>query len=214
MIVLDGSTRRLPLWGGIAKQRERERGVRLPGEIRRLAASHDEGLRRRQELRVNGACQLPHRPATHPAGPPFATQTFERLYKGRTAIERVNGRQKVFGGADDGNDFGSRRFPAQIGTVMNVHVAFATLLAAARRNGTLGKMYLTLLAKALRKKPHALRPLTTQPLRSRRPSDSARRRRESPSAVRSYPPTHVSRQRLPGLISAYSENRNGSGVTS
>jgi hypothetical protein len=34
---------------------------------------------------------------------PRATKTFERLYKGRTAAERVNARLKIFWGADDGN---------------------------------------------------------------------------------------------------------------
>jgi len=37
---------------------------------------------------------------------------------------------KVFWGADDGNLTGSRRFFAKVGTVMAVHAAFATLLAA------------------------------------------------------------------------------------
>jgi hypothetical protein len=82
---------------------------------------------------------------------PRATKKFERLYKGRTAVERVNGRLKVFWGADDGNIAGSRRFFAQIGVVMIVHAAFATLLAAApRREGTLGKMNLGPIAQALR----------------------------------------------------------------
>ena len=84
---------------------------------------------------------------------PRGTKKFERLYKGRTAVERVNGRLKVFWGADDGNISGSRRFCAQVGVVMVVHAAFATLLAAApRREGTLGKMKLSPIAKALREK--------------------------------------------------------------
>lgn len=83
---------------------------------------------------------------------PRATKKFERLYKGRTAVERVNGRLKVFWGADDGNVTGSRRFHAKIATVMVVHAAFATLLATAPRKGTLGKMNLGPLAKALREK--------------------------------------------------------------
>ena len=82
---------------------------------------------------------------------PRATKTFERLYKGRTAVERVNGRIKVFGGADDGNITGAARFHALLGVVMVVHVALATLLAASpRREGTLGKMRLGPIAKALR----------------------------------------------------------------
>jgi len=87
---------------------------------------------------------------------PRATKKFERLYKGRTAVERVNGRLKVFWGADDGNITGSRRFQAKVGTVMIVHAAFATLLAAApRREGTLGKMNLSPIAQALARKLEA-----------------------------------------------------------
>ena len=40
---------------------------------------------------------------------PRATKQFERRYKGRTAVERVNARIKVFWGADDGNITGARR---------------------------------------------------------------------------------------------------------
>jgi len=81
---------------------------------------------------------------------PRATKQFERLYKGRTAVERINGRLKLFWGADDGNITGSRRFHAFIGAVMVVHVAFATLLAATpRRHGPMGKMRLGPIQKAL-----------------------------------------------------------------
>lgn len=87
---------------------------------------------------------------------PRATKKFERLYKGRTAVERVNARLKVFWGADDGNIRGSRRFVAQVGVVMVVHAAFAALLAAAPRyEGRLGKMSLSPIAQALRAKPAA-----------------------------------------------------------
>jgi hypothetical protein len=73
------------------------------------------------------------------------------MYKGRTAVERVNARFKVFWGVDDGNVNGSRRFVAQVGVVLAVHAAFATLLAAApRREGTLGKIQLSPIADALR----------------------------------------------------------------
>src|SRR5580693_6623017 len=82
---------------------------------------------------------------------PRATKKFERMYKGRTAVERVNARLKVFWGVDDGNLTGSRRFAAQVGVVMAVHAAFATLLASApRREGTLGKIGLSPIAEALR----------------------------------------------------------------
>jgi hypothetical protein len=82
---------------------------------------------------------------------PRATKKFERMYKGRTAVERVNARLKVFWGVDDGNLSGSRRFVAQVGIVLAVHAAFATLLASApRREGTLGKIRLSPVAEALR----------------------------------------------------------------
>jgi hypothetical protein len=81
---------------------------------------------------------------------PRATKKFERLYKGRTAVERVNARVKIFWGADDGNITGARRFHAFVGVVMVVHQAFATLLAATpRRRGTLGKTRLGPVHKAL-----------------------------------------------------------------
>jgi DDE family transposase/transposase-like protein DUF772 len=82
---------------------------------------------------------------------PRATKKFERMYKGRTAVERVNARLKVFWGVDDGNLTGSRRFVAQVGVVLAVHAVFATLLARApRREGTLGKIGLSPIAEALR----------------------------------------------------------------
>ena len=84
---------------------------------------------------------------------PRATKQFERLYKGRTAVERVNARMKIFWGADDGNVTGPQRFHAHLGTVMIVHVGLATLLAACpRREGTLGKMRLSPIAEALQEK--------------------------------------------------------------
>jgi hypothetical protein len=84
---------------------------------------------------------------------PRATRQFERLYRGRTAVERVNGRLKVFWGADDGNITGAARFHAYLGTIMVVHAGLATLLAATpRREGTLGRMRLGPIAKALTEK--------------------------------------------------------------
>jgi len=81
---------------------------------------------------------------------PRATKEFERLYKGRTAVERVNARLKIFWGADDGNLTGARRFHAFVGTVMLVHSAFATALARAPRwEGTLSQMKLGPIQKAL-----------------------------------------------------------------
>jgi hypothetical protein len=82
---------------------------------------------------------------------PRATRKFERMYKGRTAVERVNARLKLFWGVDDGNVKGSRRFVAQVGVVMAVHAAFAALLASApRREGTLSQTSLSPVAEALR----------------------------------------------------------------
>ena len=84
---------------------------------------------------------------------PRATKQFERLYKGRTAVERVNARLKVFWGADDGNLAGAARFFGFLGAVLVIHASLATLLASApRREGTLGKMHLGAVQKALREK--------------------------------------------------------------
>lgn len=81
---------------------------------------------------------------------PRATKKFERLYKGRTSVERVNARLKIFWGADDGNLTGSRRFFALLGVIMVVHASFATLLAMTpRREGTLGQTKLSPIARAL-----------------------------------------------------------------
>ncbi len=74
---------------------------------------------------------------------PRATKQFERLYRGRTSVERVNGRLKVFWGLDDGNVVGARRFHAHVGAVMVVHLAFATQLARRQGNeGSFGKIKL------------------------------------------------------------------------
>jgi hypothetical protein len=82
---------------------------------------------------------------------PRATQQFERQYKGRTAVERVNGRVKIFWGADDGNLTGARRFHAYVAAVMVVCLGFATLLAStARREGSMGDTRLGPIALALR----------------------------------------------------------------
>jgi hypothetical protein len=84
---------------------------------------------------------------------PRATKTFKRMYNGRTAVEQVNGRLKLFWGVDDGNLRGSRRFVALAGVVMVVQAAFATLLASPlRREGTMGKIGLSPVAQALRAK--------------------------------------------------------------
>jgi hypothetical protein len=99
---------------------------------------------------------------------PRATKKFERLYKGRTAVERVNARLKVFWGADDGNVTGSRRFFALLGVVLVVHAAFATLLAMAPRwEGTLGQTRLSPIAQALHGKVTLKLPPRKRPPRSR-----------------------------------------------
>lgn len=99
---------------------------------------------------------------------PRATKKFERLYKGRTAVERVNARLKIFWGADDGNLTGSRRFFALLGVVLVVHASFATLLAMTpRREGTLGQTKLSPIARALHGK---MKP----PMPPRRPRRSSK----------------------------------------
>ncbi len=82
---------------------------------------------------------------------PRATKQFERLYHGRSAVERVNGRLKIFWGVDDGNSRGAWRFAANVGAVMIVHAAFATVLASMpRKEGTtLGGTKLSPIAKAI-----------------------------------------------------------------
>jgi DDE family transposase/transposase-like protein DUF772 len=81
---------------------------------------------------------------------PRATKQFERLYKGRTAVERVNARMKIYWGADDGNIVGGPRFHAFLGAIMIVHLGMATVLASLpRREGTLGTMKLSPIAKRL-----------------------------------------------------------------
>ena len=82
---------------------------------------------------------------------PRATKTFERLYSGSSANERVNARLKIFWGADDGNVAGGANFLASVGIVMIVHIGLATLLASSprRRTGTLGMVRLDGVAKAL-----------------------------------------------------------------
>ena len=96
-------------------------------------------------VRVNRLIDLRRFPPT-----PRATKKFERLYDGRTSVERVNARFKIFWGVDDGNIRGAQRFHAMVSSVLIVHLAFATLLAAApRREGTLGKLRLGPIQKAL-----------------------------------------------------------------
>jgi hypothetical protein len=98
-------------------------------------------------IRVPQAQDLRRFPAV-----PRATKKFERLYKERTSVERVNARLKIFWGVDDGNVTGAHRFWANVSVVMLVHLAFATLLARApRREGGLGKLRLGPIQRALEK---------------------------------------------------------------
>lgn len=107
----------------------------------------NEGLKYGKTVRVNQEIDLRRFPSI-----PRATQQFEERYKGRTAVERVNARLKVFWGVDDGNVTGSGRFHAHVAGVMIVQAAFATLLAGApRREGTLGKASLTPIGRELQK---------------------------------------------------------------
>jgi hypothetical protein len=81
---------------------------------------------------------------------PRATKQFEERYKGRTAVERVNARLKIFWGVDDGNVVGARRFHGHVGAVMIIHAAVAVWLAAQPRwEGTLGNTRLGPIAQAL-----------------------------------------------------------------
>lgn len=110
---------------------------------------------------------------------PRATKQFERLYKGRTSVERVNARYKIFWGIDDGNVTGAARFHAMVGAVMVVHAAFATLLATApRREGTLGKMKLSGVAKALQEELGGNSRRKSSPSRCRKTSRGKTKQRQ------------------------------------
>lgn len=105
----------------------------------------NEGLKYGKTVRVDQEIDLRRFPSI-----PRATKKFERLYNGRTAVERVNARMKIFWGSDDGNIVGPTRFFGLLGAVMIVHAAFATVLASLpRREGTLGKLRLGPIAEAL-----------------------------------------------------------------
>ena len=88
---------------------------------------------------------------------PRATKEFERRYKGRTAIERVNARVRLFWGADDGNVTGAARFHAHLATIMLVHIAVANWLAMTPRyeGKSLSPTRLSLIASRLHKAARA-----------------------------------------------------------
>jgi hypothetical protein len=106
----------------------------------------NEGLRYGVVARIKSELDLRRFPPI-----PRATKQFERLYNGRTAVERVNARLKLYWGADDGNVIGARRFHAMAGIVLLVHLALATTLARTGRSEmkTLGGTRLSPIAKAL-----------------------------------------------------------------
>jgi Transposase DDE domain/Transposase domain (DUF772) len=106
----------------------------------------NEGLRYGVVARIKSELDLRRFPPI-----PRATKQFERLYNGRTAVERVNARLKLYWGADDGNVIGARRFHAMAGMVLLVHLALATTLARTGRSEmkTLGGTRLGPIAKAL-----------------------------------------------------------------
>ena len=65
-------------------------------------------------------------------------------------LNAEGGPHEVFWGSDDGNISGAQRFHGLVGAVTIVHAAFATVLAKApRREGTLGKLTLGPIQKAL-----------------------------------------------------------------
>lgn len=133
---------------------ERERGTlkyRCPAEHEswRCPSSKrcNKGKRYGMTVRVKQELDLRRFPPI-----PRATKKFERLYKGRTAVERVNARLKVFWGVDDGNVAGGASFHANVGVVMVVHIGLATLLAKSRRRDPkrrLGQTRLSPVARAL-----------------------------------------------------------------
>jgi hypothetical protein len=131
---------------------EKDRGTlkyRCPARVEGFAcgsaAKCNAGRAYGMTVRVPQAIDLRRFPAI-----PRATPQFERLYKGRTAVERVNDRLKVYWGLDDGNVVGARRFCAHVSAVLVVHLACATLLARAQRaEGAFGTMRLSPIAKML-----------------------------------------------------------------
>ena len=123
--------------------------VPLPGASRRLGVPQRCAVQRPKALRTGGTDPERVGPAAVPADP-AQTKQFERLYNGRTAVERVNARLKLYWGADDGNVVGARRFHAMAGVVMLVHLALATTLARTGRGGkTLGGTRLSPIGQAL-----------------------------------------------------------------
>ncbi len=82
---------------------------------------------------------------------PRSTKQFERLYRGRSASERVQARLKLFWGIDDANTSGAERFHAEVGSIMLVHMAFAHVLG--KKSGGKGVLCKTRLGEL--QKPRA-----------------------------------------------------------
>ncbi len=129
------------------------------GTLKYRCPCRHEGWTCPSDTRCNGTCAYGKTVRVHCAldlrrFPPIprATLTFERQYHGRTAVERVNGRTKLFWGADDGNLTGAGRFHAHLGTVLLIHVGFAHLLARAPRHEgkSLSPVRLSVIAQRLR----------------------------------------------------------------
>jgi hypothetical protein len=131
---------------------EKDRGTlkyRCPAKVEGFTCGSDAtcngGKSYGMTVRVDQAIDLRRFPSI-----PRVTPQFERRYKGRTAVERVNDRMKVFWGLDDGNVVGSRRFCAHVSAVLVIHLACATLLAKAqRKEGSFGTLRLSPIAKKL-----------------------------------------------------------------
>lgn len=131
---------------------EKDRGTlkyRCPAKVEGFAcgseATCNGGKSYGMTVRVNQEIDVRRFPSI-----PRATPQFERRYKGRTAVERVNDRMKVFWGVDDGNVVGARRFCAHVSAVLVIHLACATLLAKAQRTeGSFGTLRLSPIAKKL-----------------------------------------------------------------
>ena len=130
--------------------------VSLSGAARGLDVPARRRVQRGQVLRQDGAREPHHRLAAvpaHPAGNQKVRAAVQWPHVGRAGQRPL----KIFWGVDDGNITGSRRFHAMVGAVLIVHAAFATLLAGTpRREGTLGKLRLSPVQKALRETPVAV----------------------------------------------------------
>ena len=112
---------------------EKDRGTlkyRCPARHEGWACPSEAKCNAGQEVRADGADQVRGWTCGGSRRSRGRRKQFERLYKGRTAVERVNARLKIFWGVDDGNVVGARRFHAYVGVVMVVHAAVVAMLLA------------------------------------------------------------------------------------